>query len=96
MSEKGTHSPKHAFYGYPIPKEGPDTGFTRKYLENPVLRGTQLGIAAWAYVILSESISSTLLYWLMNMLLKILQRLKIPNSCQVPVEQCRLQRVTPV
>ncbi|MCJ1346125.1 hypothetical protein MMC31_004337, partial [Peltigera leucophlebia] len=48
MSEKGTHSPKHAFYGYPIPKEGPDTGFTRKYLENPVLRGTQLGIAAWA------------------------------------------------
>lgn len=41
-------SETEAFYGYPIPKEGPDTGFTRKYSTNPVLRGTQLGIAAWA------------------------------------------------
>lgn len=55
MSEKGIRSPKEAFYGYPVPKEGPDTGLTRKYAANPVLRGTQLGIAAWAYVILSKS-----------------------------------------
>lgn len=66
MSEKRTHSPNHAFYGYPIPKEGPETGFTRKHSVNPVLRGTQLGIAAWAYVILSKSASCTILYWLIT------------------------------
>lgn len=63
MSETGTHSSKQSFYGYPFPKKGPDTGFTRNYSTNPVLRGTQLGIAAWAYVILS--FCSTL-YWLTN------------------------------
>lgn len=66
MSETGNHSHKQSFYGYPIPKEGPDTGFTRKDPKNPVLRGTQLGIAAWAYVILSKSAFYTTLYWLTN------------------------------
>lgn len=72
MSENGTHSPKDAFYGYPIPNEGPDTGFIRERSKNPVLRGTPLGIAAWAYVIFSKSDSCILLCWLINILLKIL------------------------
>lgn len=33
------------FRGYPIPREGPDTGYANKPGSNPVLRGIPLGIA---------------------------------------------------
>ena len=39
-----------AFRGYPIPKEGPDTGYVSKPGSNPILRGIPLAIAASAWV----------------------------------------------
>lgn len=36
---------KGNFYGYPEPKEGPDTGYTRKPGSNPIVRGIPLAIA---------------------------------------------------
>lgn len=41
---------KYAFYGYPEPKEGPDTDYVVKPGSNPVLRGIPLAIAGSACV----------------------------------------------
>ncbi|MCJ1270137.1 hypothetical protein MMC22_010031 [Lobaria immixta] len=37
-----------AFYGYPLPKKGPETAYVTKPGSNPVIRGTTLSVAGWA------------------------------------------------
>lgn len=39
-----------AFYGYPLPKKGPETAYVTKPGSNPILRGTALSVAGWACV----------------------------------------------
>lgn len=39
-----------AFYGYPLPKKGPETGYATKPASNPIIRGITLSGAGWAYV----------------------------------------------
>lgn len=39
-----------AFYGYPAPKQGPETAYVKKLASNPVLRGIPLVIAGYLWV----------------------------------------------